>query len=51
MCYNFVRIHKLLRITPVIAAGVSKKLLEISGIVDVIETWENTIARINSGGL
>jgi hypothetical protein len=34
--YNFCKIHKSLRVTPVIAAGVSKTLWEISDIVALI---------------
>ena len=40
MYYNFVRIHKTLRTTPAMAAGVSKKLWEMSDVVDMIEVWE-----------
>jgi len=36
MHYNFVRIHKTLRVTPAMAAGVSKTLWEISDIVALI---------------
>jgi IS1 transposase len=39
MYYNFVRIHKTLRITPM-AAGVADKLWEISDIVALIEAHE-----------
>jgi IS1 family transposase len=42
MYYNFVRIHKTLRTTPAMAAGVSKRLWEIGGIVDVLEAWEQS---------
>ncbi len=38
--YNFVRIHKTLRVTPAMAAGVTDKLWEIGDIVDVLEKWE-----------
>jgi hypothetical protein len=38
--YNFVRIHKTLRMTPAMAAGVTNRLWEISDIVAVLETWE-----------
>jgi hypothetical protein len=39
-CYNFVRIHKTLRVTPAMAAGVTDKLWEIGDIVKVLEDWE-----------
>jgi hypothetical protein len=40
--YNFVRVHKTLRMTPAMAAGVTGRLWEISDVVDVLETWERT---------
>jgi IS1 family transposase len=43
--YNFVRIHKTLRTTPAMAAGVTKRLWEISDIVDVLEVWETNQLR------
>ena len=42
MYYNFVRIHKTLRTTPAMAAGVTKRLWEIGDIVDMLEAWEAT---------
>jgi IS1 family transposase len=38
--YNFVRIHKTLRMTPAMAAGVADKLWEIGDIVALIEKNE-----------
>jgi IS1 family transposase len=38
--YNFVRIHKTLRTTPAMAAGVTDRLWEMSDVVDVLEAWE-----------
>lgn len=38
--YNFVRIHKTLKVTPAMAAGVTKRLWEMSDVVDVLEAWE-----------
>jgi hypothetical protein len=40
MYYNFVRIHQTLKITSAMAAGVSKKLWEVSDIVEMLEQWE-----------
>lgn len=40
MYYNFVRIHKTLRVTPAMAAGVVDKLWEIADIVALIEAKE-----------
>jgi hypothetical protein len=40
MHYNFVRIHKTLRVTPAMAANVTPKLWEISDMVAVLEAWE-----------
>ncbi len=38
MYYNFVRIHKTLRVTPAMAAGVTKHLWEIEDIVNLLDT-------------
>ena len=41
--YNFVRIHKTLRVTPAMAAGVTDKLWEFErDMVKVLEDWEAT---------
>ena len=40
MHYNFVRLHQTLRMTPAMAAGVTKRLWEMGDIVDVLEVWE-----------
>jgi hypothetical protein len=40
MYYNFVRIHKTLRTTPAMAAGVTSRLWEVGDIVEVLEAWE-----------
>jgi len=42
MYYNFVRIHKTLRTTPAMAAGITSRRWEIGDIVGVLEAWENT---------
>jgi hypothetical protein len=39
MYYNFVRVHKTLRMTPAMAANVTK-LWEMNDIGDVLEAWE-----------
>jgi IS1 family transposase len=38
--YNFVRIHKTLRVTPAMAAGVSDRLWEVSDIIALLEATE-----------
>jgi IS1 family transposase len=38
--YNFVRIHKTLKTTPAMAAGVTDRLWEVADMVAVLETWE-----------
>jgi hypothetical protein len=38
--YNFVRIHKTLKVTPAMAAGVTNRLWEVSDMVEVLEAWE-----------
>jgi IS1 family transposase len=43
--YNFVRVHKTLRMSPAMAAGVTKRLWEMSDVVDMLETWETLGSR------
>jgi IS1 family transposase len=38
--YNFVRIHKTLRVSPAMAAGVSNRLWDITDLVKLIEAYE-----------
>ena len=40
MYYNFVRIHQTLRTTPAMAAGITKRLWEMTDVVDVLEAFE-----------
>ena len=40
MHYNYVRIHQTLRVTPAMAAGVSKTLWTMDDVVVMIEQWE-----------
>ena len=40
MYYNFVRIHKTLRVTPAMAAGVTDRLWEIADIAKLVEDGE-----------
>jgi hypothetical protein len=41
MYYNFARVHKTLRCTPAMAAGVTQKLWEIADIVNLLEEAES----------
>lgn len=45
--YNFVRIHKTLRITPAMAAGVTQHLMEIEDIVKLIDEREARLQESN----
>ena len=38
--YNFVRIHKTLKMAPAMAAGVTDRLWEVADMVNVLEVWE-----------
>jgi IS1 family transposase len=40
MHYNFCRIHKSLRITPVMAAGVTERLRSVEDIIDLLDAAE-----------
>jgi len=37
MHYNFCRVHRTLKITPAMAAGVTEKLWDIEDIIDLLE--------------
>jgi hypothetical protein len=43
--YNFVCVHQTLKVSPAMAVGVTKRLWEISDIVDALEAWEAKNAR------
>lgn len=45
MYYNFVRIHKTLRVTPAMASGVSDRLWEIADIAMLVEAAEAKPAK------
>jgi IS1 family transposase len=45
MYYNFVRLHKTLRVTPAMAAGVSDRLWEIADIAKMVEDAEAKPAK------
>jgi IS1 family transposase len=38
--YNFVRIHQTHKMTPAMAAGVTRRLWEIGDMINVLEAWE-----------
>jgi len=45
MYYNFVRIHKMLRVAPAMAAGVTDRLWEIADIAKLVEDAEAKPAK------
>jgi hypothetical protein len=42
MFYNFCRIHQTLRVTPAMATGVTKRLWEMTDLVEMVEAWEES---------
>jgi IS1 family transposase len=44
--YNFVRVHQTLKVSPAMAAGVTKHLWEMKDVVEMLEVWEGTQARV-----
>lgn len=48
MNYNFCRIHKSLKVTPAMAAGVTDRLWEVEGIIDLIDMAAPKPARPKS---
>ena len=45
MHYNFCRIHKTLRVTPAMAAGVTDRVWDMSDIAALIAAQEAPIAK------
>ncbi len=43
--YNFVRIHRTLRVTPAMAAGVTERLFEVSDLVSFLEAEDREAQR------
>jgi hypothetical protein len=43
--YNFIRIHRTLRMSPAMAAGVSDRLWEVSDLVTLWESYEREAER------
>ncbi len=40
MFYNFVRIHRTLRVTPAMAAGVTERLWELEDMIQIADEYE-----------
>ncbi|MGH6735016.1 MAG: IS1 family transposase [Methyloceanibacter sp.] len=47
--YNFVRVHQTLKMTPAMAAGVTRRLWEMGDVVDMLEAWEAAVVRQSLG--
>jgi hypothetical protein len=43
--YNFIKIHRTLRCTPAMAAGVTDRLWEVSDLVALLEAEESELGR------
>ena len=43
--YNFVRIHRTLRVTPAMVAGVTDRLFDVSDLVALLEAEEQRAER------
>jgi hypothetical protein len=48
MHYNFCRIHKMLRVTPAMAAGVTDRVWDMTDIAAVIAAQEALVAKRGS---
>jgi len=38
--YNFIRIHKTLRVTPAMESGVADSLFSFEDLVGIVDEWE-----------
>lgn len=45
MYYNFARVHKTVRVSPAMAAGVTDRLWDVDDIVDVLDASEQAPNR------
>lgn len=45
LAYNFIKIHRTLRVTPAMAAGVTDLLWELSDLVALWESYERRAER------
>jgi len=45
MYYNFVRLHKTLKVSPAMAAGVTDRLWEMKDLAEMIEAFETSRKR------
>ncbi len=45
--YNFVNIHRSIRMTPAMKAGICSDLLDIEDLVQMLKEWENMTAETN----
>jgi hypothetical protein len=43
--YNFVRMHHTLKMSPAMAAGITKRLWEMKDVVEMLEAWEECHLR------
>ncbi len=43
--YNFVKIHRTLRVTPAMAAGVTRRLMDVSDLVALLEASKRRLER------
>jgi hypothetical protein len=44
--YNFIKIHRTLRMTPAMAAGVTDRLWDVADLVSLWESYEQTAERV-----
>jgi hypothetical protein len=42
---NFVRVYQALKMSPAMAAGVTKRLWEMKDVVEMLEAWETSNRR------
>ena len=40
--YNFIRIHKTLRVTPAMQAGIIDRLFSYEELIGIVDEWEES---------
>jgi IS1 family transposase len=48
--YNFVRIHKTLKVTPAMQAGVIDRLFEFSDLIGIVDAWDRENNPVKARG-
>ena len=49
--YNFIRIHKTLRVTPAMESDITDHLFSFDDLIGIVDEWEKTQPTSGSGAI